>query len=378
MSDPQYPHTQQIPSPPEAQAHTNGFAIASFVLAFFMTILSIIFGHMALSQIRRTGEKGRGLALAGLWISYLGVAAGVVVAVVLGVQLVAIQNAISTAAQNYSAPTYDAPGYGAPTYGAKAPGSVPMATPRATVPQQANAAPAPSSVSSASPSRPGEGVWAGQLGPGTLADRAYCQNRGTLTWLGGSDTYRGAFCMMNGQPTLVSFARDLGGNVTLPATGSASGFSATAPDGTIYTYTKDSVMIVTSTRTFKESTTLWESGASSALAHPGDLGLSTPISYPACDGSAIVIRGTAWHAATNVAEVQSLLAANPGSSYLRTDLSCRSWTGPSAANSGGAYVYAVYTPALSAADACRQISGSSLYGRWLSNDRASGDNAVVC
>jgi peptidyl-prolyl cis-trans isomerase B (cyclophilin B) len=50
---------------------TNGLAIASLVCAFLFAPLGIIFGHISLSQIRKTGEEGRGLAIAGLVISYL-------------------------------------------------------------------------------------------------------------------------------------------------------------------------------------------------------------------------------------------------------------------------------------------------------------------
>jgi len=41
------------------------------VCAFLFAPLGIIFGHISLSQIRKTGEEGRGLAIAGLVISYL-------------------------------------------------------------------------------------------------------------------------------------------------------------------------------------------------------------------------------------------------------------------------------------------------------------------
>jgi hypothetical protein len=56
---------------------TNGMAIASLVLSLLSFacaitwILGIIFGHIALGQISRTGEGGRGLAIAGLVIGYL-------------------------------------------------------------------------------------------------------------------------------------------------------------------------------------------------------------------------------------------------------------------------------------------------------------------
>lgn len=38
-----------------------------------MSPAAVITGHIALSQIKRTGETGRGMALAGLIIGYVGV-----------------------------------------------------------------------------------------------------------------------------------------------------------------------------------------------------------------------------------------------------------------------------------------------------------------
>lgn len=49
---------------------TNSMAIAAFVCAFLVAPLGIVFGHIALSQINRTGEDGHGLAIAGLVIGY--------------------------------------------------------------------------------------------------------------------------------------------------------------------------------------------------------------------------------------------------------------------------------------------------------------------
>lgn len=70
---------------PAAPRRTNGMAIASLVCSLFIPcvgwILGLIFGHIALSQIKRTGDEGRGLAVAGLVISYLALA-GVVIYVV--------------------------------------------------------------------------------------------------------------------------------------------------------------------------------------------------------------------------------------------------------------------------------------------------------
>jgi peptidyl-prolyl cis-trans isomerase B (cyclophilin B) len=61
---------------------TNAMAIVSLVCAFLFAPLGILFGHISLSQIKKTGEEGRGLAIAGLVISYMITALSVVVIVV--------------------------------------------------------------------------------------------------------------------------------------------------------------------------------------------------------------------------------------------------------------------------------------------------------
>jgi hypothetical protein len=67
---------------------TNGFAIASLAcgLAQLMvgplaTIPAIVFGHMARGQIKRTGEQGAGLALAGLILGWAAVILGIILVV---------------------------------------------------------------------------------------------------------------------------------------------------------------------------------------------------------------------------------------------------------------------------------------------------------
>jgi hypothetical protein len=57
----------------------NGMAIASLVLGVTSILMcwcatgipAIITGHMAMAQIRRTGEDGQGLAIAGLVLGYV-------------------------------------------------------------------------------------------------------------------------------------------------------------------------------------------------------------------------------------------------------------------------------------------------------------------
>ncbi len=69
---------------------TNSLAIVSLVCAFLFAPLGIVFGHMSLSQIKRTGEEGRGLAIAGLVIGYLITALTVLVVVLSVLFLMAV------------------------------------------------------------------------------------------------------------------------------------------------------------------------------------------------------------------------------------------------------------------------------------------------
>ncbi|MDR1799721.1 MAG: DUF4190 domain-containing protein [Bifidobacteriaceae bacterium] len=61
---------------------TNGMAIAALVCALTIAPLGIVFGHVARAQIRRTGEGGDGLALAGLILGYIFTALMVIYVVV--------------------------------------------------------------------------------------------------------------------------------------------------------------------------------------------------------------------------------------------------------------------------------------------------------
>ncbi|HKV22502.1 MAG TPA: peptidylprolyl isomerase [Mycobacterium sp.] len=71
---------------------TNGMAIASLICAFLFAPLGIIFGHVSLSQIKRTGEEGHGLAVAGLVISYLVTIGSIIALVLMVVFTIAIAN----------------------------------------------------------------------------------------------------------------------------------------------------------------------------------------------------------------------------------------------------------------------------------------------
>lgn len=69
-------YPQVAPVPP-----TNGLAIGAMICGIaelftlgFAAIPAVILGHLARGQIRQTGERGDGLAIAGLVLGYLGIA----------------------------------------------------------------------------------------------------------------------------------------------------------------------------------------------------------------------------------------------------------------------------------------------------------------
>jgi hypothetical protein len=71
---PQVTYVQQIQT-----VSTNGLAIASMVLGIVWvywigSILALIFGFVARKQIRARGQKGEGMAIAGIVLGFVGVA----------------------------------------------------------------------------------------------------------------------------------------------------------------------------------------------------------------------------------------------------------------------------------------------------------------
>lgn len=75
------PTAVPIPGMPTAQQKTSGMAIASLVCGivnvFPLSVIAIVLGHISLSQIKKSAGQitGRGLAIAGLVLGYLGIVA---------------------------------------------------------------------------------------------------------------------------------------------------------------------------------------------------------------------------------------------------------------------------------------------------------------
>lgn len=95
------PWTRYEPGPPlyAPEPTTNVLAIVALVGSFFVGLVGIVCGHIALAQIKRTGEKGRGMALAGTIIGY--VQTGVVVLWTVGAVVAVVIGGIATAGSSW-------------------------------------------------------------------------------------------------------------------------------------------------------------------------------------------------------------------------------------------------------------------------------------
>jgi hypothetical protein len=79
--------------PPQATQSTNGYAVAALVLGItglvivplIGSVLALVFGYMARSEIDRSGgtQGGRGLAVAGIVLGWVGVFFGFLVVLLL-------------------------------------------------------------------------------------------------------------------------------------------------------------------------------------------------------------------------------------------------------------------------------------------------------
>ncbi|MBE8522012.1 serine/threonine protein kinase [Amycolatopsis sp. H6(2020)] len=106
-----------------------------------------------------------------------------------------------------------------------------------------------------------------------------------------------------------------------------------------------------------------------------DLGLATAMSTPACDGSFIVIVGSAVTPARYRADVQRFLDAHPGAAYLHAPTT---GCGSLRQQLNGADIYAIYSGPFATRDsACARRGGGGAYVKRLDNTTPP-TQAITC
>ncbi|WP_439379448.1 serine/threonine-protein kinase [Amycolatopsis lexingtonensis] len=114
--------------------------------------------------------------------------------------------------------------------------------------------------------------------------------------------------------------------------------------------------------------------ATTVVAGGADLGLATAMSTPACDGSFVVILGSAVTPARYRADVQRFLDAHPGSSYLHAPTT---GCGSLRQRVNGADVYAVYAGPFAAKEAACARRGGGAYVKRL-DDTSPPTQVISC
>lgn len=203
----------------------------------------------------------------------------------------------------------------------------------------------------------------------SAADKAYCKWEGTLRYVAASEQFRAAICVINGQATYLGLDKKSGLTTRLPAViGSDSAMAR--KDKFTYYLDADVFRIEESGEVLAEQVmdTWWRADAEE-LRLPGDLGLSKPMAYPACDGTGVLVLQTFFDPATNIPDIQAALDKDPGADYLRTDLSCDNFRNPSIDNSYGNAIYAVFrTLKADEAAMCSAMKELNAGGDWLENN----------
>jgi len=73
-----------------AGKRTNPLAIIGLILSIFFPVVGAIVGHVALSQINKTGEEGRGLALAAVIVGWTLTGLAIIAVVVSAIPLIVL------------------------------------------------------------------------------------------------------------------------------------------------------------------------------------------------------------------------------------------------------------------------------------------------
>lgn len=82
---------QYAPAPASSTNTMSIISMISSIIGLFtwgiLCVLGVILGHISLSQIKRSGEGGKGMALTGLIVGYIGIAGWIIAAILLIVVL---------------------------------------------------------------------------------------------------------------------------------------------------------------------------------------------------------------------------------------------------------------------------------------------------
>lgn len=239
----------------------------------------------------------------------------------------------------------------------------------------ATAAPAPSrKVQSGSleiPDYSGEG-W-----DSSVLNRAYCQDEGDFVTLADTAQFRGVICITNDQYEYRGLDKSTGLTTTTEAEKTADGYAGMLAETRYELDPKKFTIRTDSDVLASEKVTTWMKPENDPFI-PGDLEVSRPPSFPACDGTGVVVLGSGYGPQDSEDKIQALLDRHPDAEYLRTDLACDSFPRPSQ-DTGGKQIYTAYIPVGNdEGDVCDVLADRGEYAVWLQNNVDEETGRIEC
>lgn len=215
-------------------------------------------------------------------------------------------------------------------------------------------------------------------GPGPTAegsgefDQAWCRSHGAFIARVQTVNYQATICR-NGEGLNYHGVNLIDGlAIRTAATEHGAGWTAHGEEGVTYEVTEDLFEVRQGdTILAREDVATFVDPSQEGDYRPWDLLVTERISYPACDGSAIVVVDDFDNLQGVQHQVQESLDAHPGAEYLNTDAACDSLERPS--HERGNYYLVYYWAGQEEDEICALMASTGGYGLRLDDGVAPGE-----
>lgn len=201
----------------------------------------------------------------------------------------------------------------------------------------------------------------------TEFDQAWCRSHGRFVVRVQTNTFHATICRDGDTLNYHGLNLEDGLSIRTPATEHGTGWTAQGQQGITYEITGDLFEVRDGDVALASEEIVSRIDQSQeGDFRPWDLAAHEPISYPACDGAAIVVVDTFENLQGVNVQVRESLEASPGASYLNTDATCDSIERPSHSRGNRFLVY--YWAGHDEAEVCALVEEVGTHALWLRDD----------
>lgn len=201
----------------------------------------------------------------------------------------------------------------------------------------------------------------------TEFDQAWCRSHGEFVVRVQTVNYRATICRDGDSVNYYGVNLIDGLTIRTPATEHSTGWTGHGEDNVTYEVSRDVFEVRQGDSVLaSEEVNSFTDQAQNGDHRPWDLHLTDPISFPACDGGAIVVVDTFYNLQGVSQQVRESVAAHPGADYLNTDASCDSLQHPTDQRGNQFLIY--YWAGHEEAEICDLVESTGTHGLWLRDD----------